>query len=465
MMFDGDEIIGTRIGGSGSNDCWPSADSTLPPSAATWRADVTEQVRARGNGDYAFSGLASKPGHSTNGMSLIVYFDDGNSANDVHVAHYEGLQSNTEGAHFVFEMNYAGGSVEAVLHGSDGQSLLTDGSLLWKTLPGRADQDVANTLKYTTLHDGLPLWPGSTVPHLGHQRNSNPATLWDIRRMALTPLFGPAHHYTTQFDYPEAGQDCVSVHVVQIVRPADLQAPMLAPNPHDFGDVVAGTTSATQRFTFTNLMPGQVTIQQASIADTQFHIVAQTCSGQTVPVGANCTIDVNYAPTFAQPAFPRTTTLLVPFKDAVFTVNAVTPYVELHGTGIPATPFSRLSFEPRKCTFRPTPVGGTSAPVRFNARSSGSLPLTIDSVASGARFPLLANTCTVGMNLQPGAACTLDTAFFPGVAGVVSNVIRIEYHAIDAPANSAMSLPLSGTGVGGGDSVFGDGFEAATCID
>ena len=184
-----------------------------------------------------------------------------------------------------------------------------------------------------------------------------------------------------------------------------------------------------------------------------------------MPAGATCTIDVTYAPTFAQPAFPRTTTLLVPFKDAAFTPNPGTPYVELHGTGIPATAFSRLSFEPRKCTFRTTTVGTTSAPVRFNARSSGSLPLTIDSVAGGgARFPLLATTCAVGMNLQPGAACTLDMAFRPSVAGVVSNAANIEYHASDAPANSAMSMPLNGTGLTG-DAVFVDSFEAAMCSD
>ncbi|MEP6483667.1 MAG: choice-of-anchor D domain-containing protein [Rudaea sp.] len=466
IVFDADEITGTRVGGFGSNDCWPSGDSALPPSAATYRADVTEQVRARGNGDYAFSGLTGKPGHSANGVSLIVYFDDGNPANDVRIAHYEGLQSNTETAHFAFEMDYVGGRVEAVLHGSDGQSLLTDGSLLWTTLPGRPDESVANTLKFTKLHDGLPLWPGSSVPNLAHQRNGNPAGLWDIRHMALTPLFGSPHHYSTHFDYSKSGQDCVSVHVVQIVRPADPQAPMLAPNPHDFGDIVTGTTSAAQRFTFTNLMPGPVDIQQSTIPDTQFHIVAQTCSGQTLPAGATCTIDATFAPLAAQPAFPRTTALLVPFKDLVFTPNAVNAYVELHGTAIPSTPFSRLSFEPRRCTFKPTAVATTSAPVHFNARSSGSLPLTLDSiVGGGARFPLVASTCVAGMTLQPGAACTLDIAFQPSVAAVASNVARIEYHASDAPANSAMSLPLSGTGIGGGDSVFGDGFEAATCID
>lgn len=467
VHFDGGDIIGTRVAGGGSNDCWPSLDSTLPPSAATYRADVTAQVRLRGNGDYTFSGFTSKPGHRANGLSLIVYFDDGNPANDLRIAHYEGLQSDIETAHFAFDIDYNGGRVEAVLHASDGQGILSDGSLLWSTLPGRPDQGVANTLKYTKLYDGLQLWPGNSVPYLGHQRGGNADTLWDIRRMPLTLLFASPRRYSTHFDYPKSGQDCVSIHVVQIVQPADAQAPMLAPSPHDFGDVVGGTTSATQRFTFTNLMPGPVTIQPPAISDALFHIVAQTCDGQTLAAGATCTIDVTFAPVAVQPAYSRMTVLRVPFKDAVFPVGVTNPvYVELRGAGVPSVPFSRLTFEPRTCTFKPTPVGTNSATVRFNVRSSGTLPLTLGSVAGGgSRFPLIATTCTNGMNLPAGGACTLDLAFQPGVAGAVSNAARIEYTASDAPANSAMSLPLNGTGIVAGDAIFADGFEQSTCID
>ncbi|MEO5560522.1 MAG: choice-of-anchor D domain-containing protein [Dokdonella sp.] len=466
IHFDGVDITGTRVAGGGSNDCWPSLDSPLPPSAATYRADVTAQVRLRGNGDYTFSGFASKPGHSANGLSLIVYFDDGNPANDLRIAHYEGLQSNIDTAHFAFDLDYNGGRVEAVLHASDGQGILTDGSLTWNTLPGRPDLGVANTLKYTKLYDGLQLWPGNSVPYLGHQRGGNPDTLWDIRRMPLTPLFASPRHYSTQFDYPKSGQDCVSMHVVQIVQPADAQAPMLAPGPYDFGDVVGGTTSATQRFTFTNLMPGPVTVQPPAITDTLFHIVAQTCDGQTLAAGAPCTIDVTFAPVAVQPAYSRMTVLRVPFKDAVFTVSAITLYVELRGAGIPSVPFSRLTFEPRTCTFKPTSVGSTSALVRFNVRSSGTLPLTLGSVVGGEpRFPLIATTCANGLTLSSGSACTLDLAFRPSVAGAVSNAARIEYTASDAPANSATSLPLNGTGIVAGDAIFADGFEQSTCID
>jgi len=467
IRFDGSDISGTRVGGFGSNDCWPDIESTLPPSAATWRADVTDRVALRGNGDYAFSGLAAKPGHSANGLSLIVYFDDGNPSNDVRIAHFEGLQSNTDGAHFEFEMDYAGDRVEAIVHASDGQGVLTDGQLIWKTLPGRPDQGNANTLTYVTLHDGLSLWPGSSVPHLGHQRDGNAATLWDIRHMPLTPLFGPPHHYATHFDYSMGAQDCVSLHVVQIVQPADPQAPMLSPNPHDFGDVVAGTTSPPQRFTFTNLMPGPISVQAPTIEDSLFHIGTQTCTGQTLAPGAACTIDVTFEPTFAQPAFPRTTVLLVPFTDVAFTgPNPVKAYAPLQGTGVPATPFSRLTFEPRTCTFAPTAVGASSVPVRIEARSSGSLPLTINSVAGGGtRFPLVATTCTVGLTLQPGSACTLDIAFHPSVVGSNSGGARIEYVASDAPPDTGMTLPLSGTGTDAGDSIFVDGFDWATCIE
>ncbi|WP_395684037.1 choice-of-anchor D domain-containing protein [Dokdonella sp.] len=464
IQFDGVQVTGDPVAAGGSNDCWPDANSTLPPSAATWRADVTDRVRLRGDGTYTFSGLSAKPGHSANGLSLIVYFDDGNPANDLRVSHYDGLQSNREQMAFATAFDYAGGPVEAILHASDGQNTLADSTLLWTTLPGPTSGS-STTLRYGTLYDGLTLWPGSSVPHMGHQRGARPDTLWDVRHMPLTAMLGPQRHYTTSFAYASA-QDCVSLHVVQVVRQADPLPPTLAPAPYDFGDVVAGATSPPRRFTFSNWMPGPVQIGTPSLTGGGvFHIVADTCSAQSVAPGAQCTVDVTFAPTFVGPVIAYEGTLTVPFEDAVVhSPNPAKPYALLRGSVVPTAPFSRLVFDPDRCAFASIPIGTTSAPVRFRVRSNGTLPLTLDTITgSGATYPLLATTCTAGSVLAPGSECAISVAFRPPSIATSTGFVRAGFHAEDT-ADASSYLPLQGRGVDvAGAEIFTDGFEPAQC--
>ncbi|MBA8889621.1 hypothetical protein FHW12_003867 [Dokdonella fugitiva] len=464
IRFDGVDVSGSRVAAGGSNDCWPNDAATLPPSASTWRADVTDRVRLRGDGTYAFSGLSAKPGHSANGISLIVYFDDGNASDDLRVVHYDGLQSNRDQMAFATEFDYAGGAVEAILHASDGQGSLGDSSLLWTTLPGQTSGS-ASTLRYGTLYDGLALWPGSTVPHMGHQRGARPDTLWDIRRMPLTAMLGPPRRYASSFEYSSA-QDCVSLHVVQVVRAADPLPAMLDPNPSDFGDLAAGATSSPRRFTFTNWMPSAVVIGTPTLSgDGVFHIVAGTCATQTIAPGAQCTVDVTFAPTVAGPPTAYAARLVVPFEDVVnHSPNPARPYATLRGSSVPATSFSRLVFEPERCTFASIPIGSTSAPIRFRVRSTGTLPLTLDAISGATTtFPIVADACTPGSTLAPGSECALAVAFHPSSVSLGTTSVRADYHATDIPSASA-HLPLQGRGLDvATTAVFADGFETSVC--
>ncbi|HEU4665728.1 MAG TPA: choice-of-anchor D domain-containing protein [Dokdonella sp.] len=464
IRFDGVDVTGILVASGGSNDCWPDAVSTLPPSAATWRADVTDRVRLRGNGTYTFSGLSAKPGHSANGISLIVYYDDGDASNDLRVTHYDGLQSNREQMAFATSFDYAGGAIEAILHASDGQRSLGDSSLEWSTVPGPTTGS-SMRLRYVTLYDGLTLWPGVSVPHMGHQRGARPDTLWDIRRMPLTAMLGPPRHYASSFEYTSA-QDCVSLQVVQVVRAADPLPPTLDPNPLDFGDLVAGMTSPPQRFTFTNWMPGPVEIGTPAVSgDSVFHIVADTCAAQTLAPGAHCTVDATFAPTVAGAATAYAARLVVPFEDAVVhSPTPAKPYATLRGSSVPAGPFSRLVFEPDRCAFASVPIGTTSPPVRFRVRNTGSLPLTFDAMTGGtAAFPLVGNTCAPASTLAAGSECAVAVAFHPSSVSLATTSILATYHAADASSASA-HLPLQGRGIDvATEAVFADGFEATAC--
>jgi hypothetical protein len=458
VVFDGADLHGTRVAGFGSNDCWPR--DPQPSSAALYRADVTELVAARGNGDYTFSGFDDGPGHSVNGLSLIVYFDDGNPANDRKVAHYEGMQSNydDEAARFDFTVDYAGGTVDAIVHASDGQALLADDDFFWiapGALPDLGDRE----LRYRHAYDGEPLWAGESVPVLGHGRNDSAPGLWDIRTMPLTPLFGPPKSYPAKIRF-QIDQDCVSLQVIQIVQPADPAPSMLSPNPFSFGDVVVGEQSALQRFTLTNLLPSTIDVEAPTIGNAQFAIVAQTCEGASLPPGGTCTVDVRYAPAGELP--PRNYPLIVPFTDAVETTPAST-FALMRGAGVHAGSFSRVEFDEYQCAYPDTTLGSYTADIHYVATNTGTLPVAItDSGSSSNEFIADRNGCAAGATLVPGASCAMDVSFRPFNTARREAGLLVHFTADDTDFGEGRSA-LTGVGEAAGDSIFADGFETLTC--
>jgi hypothetical protein len=458
VEFEGTAVTGTRVAHHGSNDCWPT-DPPLPPSAALYRADVTAFVAARGNGDYTFAGMADKPGHSVNGVSLIVYFDDGNPANDLRISQYEGMQSNTEGVTFEFTVDYAGGVVDAILHVSDGQSLLPDGPFYWEA-PGPIPDLAHNQIRYDHLYDGQPPWAGESVPQLGHPRNDTAPGLWDIQHMPLTALYGPPKSYPTEVHY-NLTNDCVSLHVVQIVQPADPQPSMLSPNPFDFGDVVIGTQSATQRFTLTNLLPDPIDVDEPQIGVSQYVIVDETCGGATVAPGDSCWIDVAYSAFYDISAFD--VPLVVSFNDPIHQGASIRAFAMMRAGGVPAGPYSRVEFDKHECAYPDKPMHESTGTVHYVATNTGTLPVTI--TRSGSFTPdyvAYNNGCAVDAVMAPGATCAVDVAFVPQSTARRNGSLGVEFTAADSDDHSA-AVDLSGTGLEIGDAIQADGFDPVIC--
>ena len=276
IRFDGQLMTGTLVAANGNVDCHPSGNN-IPFSGAMYRADVTSFVQARGNGSYAFSGLSDgldinpndSDAHSANGLSLLIYFDDGVSTNDRRVDQYEGQLSNVEGTwDFEFPLDYIGGAVDLILHVSDGQLKFTgDGASVFTTRPGKRPGTAAiHRLDGNVFADGLFKYSGLSVP--GMNRAGGRGTgLWDIRRVPLTTQFTRAARYTTQMSQSNI-QDCVSLQIAQVLSAPLAEPAMLSPGLHDFGDIVRLMQSPAQRFTLTNLLPHSIRIPsplQASI--------------------------------------------------------------------------------------------------------------------------------------------------------------------------------------------------------
>jgi uncharacterized repeat protein (TIGR01451 family) len=173
VMFAETPVLGTNIGTSHDN-CWLFANSQA------YRADVTDLVP--GGGTYTLSGFRKAVGEEViadvNGVSLIVFFDDGDSSNDKDVTLIDGNDSNATNVFdpdgwdaTLSDVVYTSGDATLQLHVGDGQSF---------------DDDIL------TLNDsGLEasFFHGDSVPSAGGP-DPNPegvtGNLWDIKEFGIT---------------------------------------------------------------------------------------------------------------------------------------------------------------------------------------------------------------------------------------------------------------------------------------
>jgi hypothetical protein len=124
-------------------------------------------------------------------------------------------------------------------------------------------------------------------------------------------------------------------------------------------------------------------------------------------------------------------------ETGVLTVSDVlrSQTVALNGIGI-APP--GVSISPSVgVAFPATAVGQNSASQTVTLTNNGGLPLSISGVTVAGDFSLVANTC--GSTLAPLAACTLQVAFAPTVAGARTGSLAIADNATGSPQTVALS--------------------------
>lgn len=198
ISFGSNAITGTNIGFSDDN-FWGQANSQA------YRADVTSIVT--GNGAYGISGL--NPANS-NGASLVVFYDDGNTANNRDVVLFNGNDANFNNA---FDadgwnvnlngINYSSGTAQMTLHVSDGQDFGTG--------------DDGNFLVNGVMVNNGDEFDGTTVPNTAGTSVANGA-LWDIVSFDVTSFLsvGPNNLNLTH----TAVNDALSLIVAAIDLPA-----------------------------------------------------------------------------------------------------------------------------------------------------------------------------------------------------------------------------------------------------
>ena len=199
VTFGGTDITGTNIGVS-SDNCWGFDNSQA------YRADVTSVVT--GNGAYALANFL-KADADINGVSLFVFFDDGNDANNRDVVLFDGNDSNVPGNGFDADgwnvslpgINYTSGTASMDLHVGDGQ--------------GFEDADVV--LNAATLASGPDVFQGDSVPNGASAGDTN-GGLWDVKSYDVTSALTPGDNTLTLTS--AYTNDCLSLIVAAVNLPA-----------------------------------------------------------------------------------------------------------------------------------------------------------------------------------------------------------------------------------------------------
>jgi len=198
VLFDSNAITGTNIGFSDDN-CWDYTNSQA------YRADVTSFVT--GDGEYALGGFLQSNA-DINGVSLIVFFDDGNSENNRDFVLFDGNDSNISNAYdengwnvILSGVNYTSGNANLILHVGDGQT--------W--------DDDNLYLNGEILASGPEVFDGNTLPNGSSAGNTN-GGLWDIRSFDITSFMSPGvnNFALTTSDY----DDCLGLVVAVVDLPA-----------------------------------------------------------------------------------------------------------------------------------------------------------------------------------------------------------------------------------------------------
>lgn len=201
--FNGQTIVGVSLGRGPA----PDQVGAYRGESQSFRADVTELVRAGfagstdGAASFRVANLSAKLGHSADGVSLVIIYDDGDSTNDRDVYLLDGNAVSysfaTRWTTHLPDVLFRRGDVRAQLHVADGQWIPTaapaDPPLTFQTrLGANYPVRIADT---DTLFDGLV--PPAETGWFGGNR-------WDVHTFDISAAFtnlaaGPGEHYLSMY--------------------------------------------------------------------------------------------------------------------------------------------------------------------------------------------------------------------------------------------------------------------------
>ena len=189
------------------------------------------------------------------------------------------------------------------------------------------------------------------------------------------------------------------------------------------------TASATQQVTLTNLGDAALMLIATQISSGDFTVV-NGC-GSSLNGHSTCAMLVAFVPKSAG------------VSAGVLTVSDAyrSQTVTLGGSGIAP---AGVSLSPvTAMAFAATGVGLSAAVQTVTLTNNGGMALVIQSIAATGDFAVVAGSNTCGTSLAVGAACSMQIAFVPTVAGARMGSLTV----VDSAGSSPQSLQLSGMGI------------------
>jgi hypothetical protein len=180
-----------------------------------------------------------------------------------------------------------------------------------------------------------------------------------------------------------------------------------------FPSTQVSTQSATQTLTITSSGNAPATIGLLTI--TNGFVETDTCSGQTLNVGAQCTVTLVFAPTATGTASGSLIiSANIPTGQAVVTLNGT-------GTTPPA-----IVLTPTALVFAATLVNQSEPAQNISIANTGGTTATLQTpviTGESSDFTITANTC--GNSLPANTACAISVTFAPTAAGPRSAMLSL----------------------------------------
>ena len=272
-------------------------------------------------------------------------------------------------------------------------------------------------------------------------------TLLGVRQAGVTPLIrnvlmaggGFTSSLATALASLFEGE--ISAKVAFGVAGTGTPAVVIAPASIAFGKIEKGTTATPVKVTVTSTTTVPVSLLAARIGgaqNTDFAIMADGLSGQTLAPGASLSAMVAARPTRRGPV----NAVLQVTHDAPLSPLAVT----LTATGIaPVTTATIGSLD-----FGAVPIGASSPERVVEIVNTGDAPLRVTGFSlsgdGAASFAVGDNTC-LGAAITPGAKAYLTLSFTPLAPGTQDSVVAL----VDNEVSPAFSIAARGNGVSSAD--------------
>jgi sugar lactone lactonase YvrE len=241
-------------------------------------------------------------------------------------------------------------------------------------------------------------------------------------------------------------------------QPGAPSPPQIVPSSINFGSITVGGASSAIAVTVTNRSSSEL-VFNATPADApaiagaavtgQFAIVADACSGMTIPSLGTCVVTVQFTPLSTGVQVGALT-----FGDNA-TGSLISPQaVELRGSGIFGTPAPTPAapgqqppvpqIAPSSINFGTVAVGGTSSTESVKVTNSSQIPLVMGTSTISGPFAIASDGCS-GMTVVPESSCVVGLTYNPTAAGPQTGSLVFSDNAATVPLQT-QSVTLQGQG-------------------